>query len=185
MSVDLESVLLVFVVVQSAARIDHLRVGDGVVFVAGLDRGLDLRIVRKRRRAFVPDAPAHQIVLALEFAEEFPRPFVANLLFQACGRRESAYGTCVRTGAYAFRRRAPAALVRRRGDGTFGPRIRSAAIPLPECRRDRADENPAGEYLGRRFVFQCPQPACLHHPPAPPPCSRPVDPAGERAGSGV
>ena len=82
-------------------------------------------------------------------------------------------------------RRAPAALVRRRGDGTFGPRIRSAAIPLPECGRDRADENPAGEYLGRRFVFQRPQPACLHHPPAPPPCSRPVDPAGERAGSGV
>ena len=54
-----------------------------------------------------------------------------------------------------------------------------------ECGRDRADENPAGEYLGRRFVFQRPQPACLHHPPAPPPCSRPVDPAGERAGSGV
>lgn len=54
-----------------------------------------------------------------------------------------------------------------------------------ECRRDRADENPAGEYLGRRFVFQCPQPACLHHPPAPPPCCRPVDPVGERAGSGV
>lgn len=88
-------------------------------------------------------------------------------------------------GRMRFDAELPAALVRRRGDGTFGPRIRSAAIPLPECRRDRADENPAGEYLGRRFVFQCPQPACLHHPPAPPPCCRPVDPVGERAGSGV
>ena len=49
---------------------------------AGRRIELQRAIVAVARHRIVPDAPAHQIVLALEFAEELPRPFVANLLFQ-------------------------------------------------------------------------------------------------------
>ena len=87
----LQAVSLVFVVVEVVLRVGDLRVGNGVVAVARFDeagRRIELQraIVAVARHRIVPDAPAHQIVLALEFAEELPRPFVANLLFQACGR---------------------------------------------------------------------------------------------------
>lgn len=82
---------------KAPARIDHLRVGDGVVFVAGLDRGLDLRIVRKRRRAFVPDAPAHHVELALEFAQQLAAAFVLDLVEQQrIGAEPRVFGDAAR-----------------------------------------------------------------------------------------
>ena len=93
----LQAVSLVFVVVEVVLRVGDLRVGNGVVAVARFDPAvsrveLQIGVVAVVRYGFVPDAPADQVVLALEFAEKLAGALVADLLLEARGGAEGVLG---------------------------------------------------------------------------------------------
>lgn len=66
---------------------------------AGRRVELQIAVIALSVTASSPDAPANQIVLALELAEELPGPLVADLLFETRGSAVSVIGqTGARTG---------------------------------------------------------------------------------------